>query len=152
GRRRPTGSRMCIDGSIRFLRRTGRGIRGGCGAGESMSTLSSPARRSRAGAAGKKTTARRRTGWRDNAAWRSPVTTYYLIGGVSLLLLVLGLIMVLSSSSIYSLASSGGANAFTDFLSQASYALIAVPIAFGLSRLPVRAYRALAWAIMVVTL
>ena len=94
----------------------------------------------------------RRVRWRDSAAWQSPVTSYYLIGGVSLLLLALGLIMVLSSSSIYSLASSDGASAFADFFSQAAYALIAVPLAFGLSRLPVRAYRSLAWVAMLVTL
>lgn len=99
-----------------------------------------------------RTTGKTRIRWRDSAAWQSPVTSYYLIGGVTLLLLALGLIMVLSSSSIYSLASSGGTNPFADFLSQAAYALVAAPIAFGLSRLPVRAYRSLAWVAMFVTL
>lgn len=122
-----------------------------------MSAISSSAGRNKTSRttrarSGRPAQSRSRVRWRDSAAWQSPVASYYLIGGVSLLLLALGLIMVLSSSSIYSLASSEGASAFSDFLSQALYALIAVPVAFGLSRLPVRAYRSLAWVGMLATL
>ncbi|HLS62835.1 MAG TPA: FtsW/RodA/SpoVE family cell cycle protein [Ruania sp.] len=94
----------------------------------------------------------RRAPWAQSAAWQSPVTTYYLIGGVTILLLVLGLVMVLSSSSIYALSATEGSNPFADFVGQASYALIAVPVAYLMSRLPVRVYRALAWPAMVGTL
>src|SRR5699024_11850003 len=90
--------------------------------------------------------------WAQSAAWQSPVTTYYLIGGVTILLLVLGLVMVLSSSSIYALNETEGSNPFADFVGQASYALIALPVAYLMSRLPVRVYRALAWPAMFGTL
>ena len=119
-----------------------------------MSTLTAATRRRRPAPA---TTGNRRSGptrkkrqapWAQSAAWQSPVTSYYLIGGVTILLLVLGLVMVLSSSSIYALNATEGANPFADFIGQASYALIAVPVAFAMSRLPVRAYRALAWVAM----
>ena len=122
-----------------------------------MSTVTAPTRgrrpvssatKGRAGTGRKK----RQAPWAQSAAWQSPVTSYYLIGGVTILLLVLGLVMVLSSSSIYALAATEGANPFADFIGQASYALIALPVAFAMSRLPVRAYRGLAWAAMVGTL
>ena len=116
-----------------------------------MSTLTAPTRRPTPTTAGKgrtPTRKRRQAPWARSAAWQSPVTSYYLIGGVTILLLVLGLVMVLSSSSIYALNATEGANPFADFIGQASYALIAVPVAFAMSRLPVRIYRGLAWVAM----
>ncbi len=86
------------------------------------------------------TTTRRTT---VTAAWDSPVTSYYLIGGSTLVLLLLGLVMVLSSSSVMSLQSSG--TPFTTFLNQARFALLALPIAWLVSRLPVHWIRRLAW-------
>ena len=76
-------------------------------------------------------------------AWDSPVTSYYLIGGSALVLLLLGLVMVLSSSSVMSLQSSG--TPFTTFLNQARFALLALPLAWIVSRLPVPWIRRLAW-------
>jgi cell division protein FtsW len=75
--------------------------------------------------------------------WESPVTSYYLLGGVTALLLLLGLVMVLSSSIISSIASDG--HPFTVFLDQAKFALIGVPLLFVASRLPVGFYRRIAW-------
>ncbi|TDE90820.1 cell division protein FtsW [Occultella glacieicola] len=79
------------------------------------------------------------------ATWSSPATSYYLVGGSTLLLLLLGLIMVLSASTVYSLRDSGGATPFADFLNQAKFALVAAPVAYGISRLPPRLIRRLAW-------
>lgn len=122
-----------------------------------MSTLTAPARRGKpAGGRSRRRAAtrtkQRRAPWTQSAAWQSPVTSYYLIGGVTILLLVLGLVMVLSSSSIYALNETAGTNPFADFVGQASYALIALPVGFLMSRLPVRLYRALAWPAMLATL
>ena len=77
------------------------------------------------------------------AAWSSPATSYYLIGGATILLLLLGLVMVLSSSTVYSLRDTD--SPFTGFLNQAKFALVALPIAFGISRLRVSVFRRLAW-------
>ena len=82
-----------------------------------------------------------------SAAWDSPVTSYYLVGGSALLLLLLGLVMVLSSSSVMSLQSSG--TPFTTFLNQARFALLALPVAWLISRLSVAWMRRLAWPAMI---
>ncbi|GMA31719.1 hypothetical protein GCM10025875_17110 [Litorihabitans aurantiacus] len=76
-------------------------------------------------------------------AWDSPVTSYYLIGSVSLVLVTLGLVFVLSSSTITSLASQAGP--LSGVQSQALYAALFLPFAFGLSHLPLRVLRVLAW-------
>ena len=82
-------------------------------------------------------------------AWASPVASYYLLASVTLILLALGLLFVLSSSTIYSLnatqGSSGGATPLKQFLDQGKYAVIALPLAILASRLPVRVIRAMAW-------
>ncbi|WP_245708666.1 FtsW/RodA/SpoVE family cell cycle protein [Ruania alba] len=74
------------------------------------------------------------------------MTSYYLIGGATLLLLAFGLIMVLSASSIPSLRDGGSIT--SGFQNQALYALIALPVAFGISRIPVSWIRWLAWPAM----
>jgi cell division protein FtsW len=79
------------------------------------------------------------------ATWSSPATSYYLVGGSTLLLLLLGLVMVLSASTVYSLRDSGGATPFADFFNQAKFAIVAAPVAYGISRLPPRWIRKLAW-------
>ncbi|WP_154793665.1 FtsW/RodA/SpoVE family cell cycle protein [Occultella kanbiaonis] len=79
------------------------------------------------------------------ATWSSPATSYYLVGGATLLLLLLGLVMVLSASTVYSLRDTEGATPFADFLNQAKFAIIAAPVAYGISRLPVGWIRKLAW-------
>jgi len=75
--------------------------------------------------------------------WNSAVTSYYVLVGATTLLLVVGLVMVLSSSSVESLDK--GNSPYAVFLDQAKYALVGLPIALVLSRLPVRLYKALAW-------
>ncbi|UFU05122.1 FtsW/RodA/SpoVE family cell cycle protein [Ruania halotolerans] len=74
------------------------------------------------------------------------MTSYYLIGGATLLLLAFGLIMVLSASSIPSLRD--GDSITSGFQNQALYALVALPVAFAITRIPVRWIRRLAWPAM----
>ncbi|PFG19386.1 peptidoglycan glycosyltransferase FtsW [Serinibacter salmoneus] len=78
------------------------------------------------------------------SAWDSPVASYYLIGGVTLVLTCLGLVFVLSSSTVDDLSSASG-SPLTTFLGQARYALIGLPLAFLASRVSVRWLRRLAW-------
>lgn len=84
-----------------------------------------------------------------NSAWNSPVMTYYLIGGAALILLGIGLVMVLSSSMIFSLRDSansdGELNPFARFSSQLIFAAVAFPMAWVISRFPTQWLRRLAW-------
>ena len=67
--------------------------------------------------------------------WNSAVTSYYVLTGATALLLVLGLVMVLSSSSVESLAA--GRSPYAVFLNQAQFALAGLPLMWVASRLPV---------------
>jgi len=78
--------------------------------------------------------------------WNSAVTSYYVLTGATALLLVLGLVMVLSSSSVESLAA--GRSPYAVFLNQAQFALVGLPLMWVASRLPVRFYRRFAWPIL----
>ncbi|WP_182113648.1 MULTISPECIES: putative lipid II flippase FtsW [unclassified Actinotalea] len=81
--------------------------------------------------------------------WNSAVTSYYLILGASGLLLSLGLIMVLSSSSVDALIASKGASPYGIFLRQAQFALVGLPLAWLASRMPVAFYRRAAWPLLI---
>ncbi|GAA3146637.1 hypothetical protein GCM10020001_082380 [Nonomuraea salmonea] len=70
-----------------------------------------------------------------------PLTTYYLIIMCSALLLALGLMMVLSASSIEALNKTG--SPFSWFIKQSLSAAIGVPLMYACSRLPVKFFR---WA------
>lgn len=70
-----------------------------------------------------------------------PLTTYYLIIMCSALLLALGLMMVLSASSIEALHKTG--SPFSWFIKQSMSAAIGVPVMYLCSRLPVKFFR---WA------
>ncbi|MEU8249000.1 putative lipid II flippase FtsW [Nonomuraea sp. NPDC048916] len=70
-----------------------------------------------------------------------PLTTYYLIIGCSALLLALGLMMVLSASSIEALQKTG--SPFSWFIKQSLSMAIGVPVMWACSRLPHRFFR---WA------
>ena len=76
-----------------------------------------------------------------------PLTSYYLLLGASTLLLTIGLMMVLSASSVYSYKLYG--NSYHVFLRQLTWVALALPIAFVVSRLPHRLIRALAWPGMI---
>ncbi len=77
--------------------------------------------------------------------WDSAVTSYYLVLGASGLLLAIGLVMVLSSSTVDSLSITDGRSPYYYFLNQTRYALVGLPLAWLASRLPIRAYRTIAW-------
>jgi len=75
--------------------------------------------------------------------WNSAVTSYYLLTGATAILVVLGLVMVLSSSSVESLAADK--SPYAEFAKQAKFALIGLPLLWVASRLPVRIYKVLGW-------
>lgn len=75
--------------------------------------------------------------------WNSAVTSYYLLTGATAILVVLGLVMVLSSSSVESLADDK--SPYAEFAKQAQFALIGIPLLWLASRLPVRLYKGAGW-------
>jgi cell division protein FtsW len=98
-----------------------------------------------------------RPGARGKAARRSPAANllamasrpqapYYLVIGTASALLILGLIMVLSASSVTSYTSSG--SSFTIAARQALWIVLGLPLLFLGASLPVKAYRILAYPLM----
>ena len=71
-----------------------------------------------------------------------PITSFYILAGATVSLSVLGLIMVFSSSSIYSLESKGTTYAIV--LRQLIFLIISVPLALYVSRLPLSTWRVIA--------
>ncbi|GAA1873160.1 FtsW/RodA/SpoVE family cell cycle protein [Myceligenerans crystallogenes] len=74
--------------------------------------------------------------------WNNAVTSYFLLIGATGLLTVIGLVMVLSSSAVTSIAD--GESPYAQFLSQAQYALIGLPVMVVAIRIPVRWYKRIA--------
>jgi cell division protein FtsW len=72
-----------------------------------------------------------------------PLTSYYLLLGSSALLLTIGLMMVLSASSVYSYKVFD--SSYHIFFKQLTWVLLGLPTAFVASRLPHRLLRLLAW-------
>jgi len=73
---------------------------------------------------------------------------YFLLLGVTLFMVVFGLVMVLSSSSVDS--HSNGDSFFARFLNQGLYALIGVPIMLLASRIPPGFWKRIAWPALIV--
>lgn len=73
---------------------------------------------------------------------------YFLLTGVTLFMVVFGLVMVLSSSSVDS--HSNGESFFARFLSQGLYALIGVPLMLLASRIPAGFWKRIAWPALIV--
>jgi cell division protein FtsW len=97
-------------------------------------------------------------GWRfDGAGFRAtlkraldkPLTSYHLVLGVTGLLLSLGLLMVLSASSVTSLNEYG--NSYAIFTKQAIWVVVGVPLALVASRLPIGLIRFAAWPALVLS-
>ena len=72
-----------------------------------------------------------------------PLASYYLVLGTSALLLALGLLMVLSASSVTSLKEYD--NSYAIFFRQAMWVTVGVPLAWLASRLPLSMVRGLSW-------
>lgn len=85
------------------------------------------------------------TGWVASMrrSLERPLTSYYLLLGASTLLLAIGLMMVLSSSSVY--AYKRYDNSYYIFVKQLTWMAIGLPAAFLASRLPRKLLRVLAW-------
>ncbi len=79
-----------------------------------------------------------------------PLTSYHLVLGVSGLLLCLGLLMVLSASSVTSLNEYG--NSYTIFAKQAVWVCVGVPLALVASLLPVGLIRFGAWWVLLLSI
>ncbi|WP_246160496.1 putative lipid II flippase FtsW [Nocardioides humilatus] len=79
-----------------------------------------------------------------------PLTNYYLLLGSVALLLTIGLLMVLSSSSVEAFEESGDSYAIVK--RQLLWVVIGVPLAFVASRLPLRLVRRMAYPAFVVSL
>ncbi|WP_121252569.1 putative lipid II flippase FtsW [Nocardioides ferulae] len=73
-----------------------------------------------------------------------PLTAYYLLLGASALLLTIGLVMVLSASSVYSYKVHDG-DSYAVVTRQLMWVLIGLPCAWIASRLPLRLIRGLAY-------
>ncbi len=131
---------------------------GGSGSGGAGSVRSGAAP-SRPGAAAARGRERRRraTAWADAAVggripgsaarWDTPATTWYVLVGATTLMVALGLVMVLSSSSVESYAEqdAAGRSALTAVgpaVKQAAFALVGLGVAWVVSRVPIRWWRA----------
>jgi cell division protein FtsW len=76
----------------------------------------------------------------------SPLTSYYLVVGSTVALICIGLVMVLSSSSVDQLADGG--SAFSVFWRQAIFAAIGVPLMILAARMSSRAWQLAAWPLL----
>src|SRR6185436_11851945 len=72
-----------------------------------------------------------------------PLTSYHILLGATGLLLVLGLLMVLSASSVLSLRANG--NSYTIFVRQLIWVGVGLPMAYVASRMTPRHFRMLAY-------
>lgn len=76
-----------------------------------------------------------------------PLTSYYLLIGSSTMLLAIGLVMVLSASSVYSYTQFG--NSYHVFLKQLTWVGLGMPFALLATRMPRRLLRVAAWLAVV---
>jgi cell division protein FtsW len=84
-------------------------------------------------------------------AWvHRPLANYQLLLGATLLLLVLGLVMVFSASSVESYANSGSTWGVS--ARQVMWAGLGLPLMFVASRLPTRFFRAIAYPVLAVAI
>ncbi|GAA4500823.1 putative lipid II flippase FtsW [Actinoallomurus oryzae] len=78
-----------------------------------------------------------------------PLTSYYLVLGCSMLLLALGMVMVLSASSVRQYQNTG--SAYTLFEKQALWVAIGLPMMWLASRMPAKVFRTLAYPLMLLS-
>jgi cell division protein FtsW len=95
--------------------------------------------------------ARARSWWSAlHAALDRPLTSYYLLLGASALLLTVGLIMVLSASSVHSFEVHDG-DSYAIVKRQLMWVAIGIPCAWVASRLPYGAIRQISWLAIAVS-
>jgi cell division protein FtsW len=82
----------------------------------------------------------------------SPVTSYYVLLSVTVVLVVIGLIMVLSASSVKSLVQTDNATPYVFFRKQLQFAALGAVAVIVASRVPLRAWKALSVPILVLAL
>jgi cell division protein FtsW len=80
----------------------------------------------------------------------SPLTSYYLVLGSTIALVCIGLVMVLSSSYVDAIADDR--SAFTEFLGQATFAALGVPLMYVASRVSIRTWSLGAWPLLAAAL
>jgi cell division protein FtsW len=80
-----------------------------------------------------------------------PLTPYYLLLGATALLLAIGLIMVLSASSVESYKTHGG-NSYYVATKQLMWVLVALPCAWLATKLPLKVLRRASWPMLLVAL
>jgi cell division protein FtsW len=92
--------------------------------------------------------------WRRALPWlerlESPVTTYYLLLGATAMLVIIGLVMVLSASSVTSYQATN--SSFTVFFNQLRYAVIGVIGALVAARLSLNTWKRLSVPLLVVAI
>ncbi|SDO80805.1 cell division-specific peptidoglycan biosynthesis regulator FtsW [Pedococcus dokdonensis] len=79
----------------------------------------------------------------------SPVTSYYVLLSVTVVLVVIGLIMVLSASSVKSLVQTDNATPYVFFRKQLQFAAMGAVAIIVASRVPLRVWKALSLPILV---
>ncbi|MBD8139126.1 putative lipid II flippase FtsW [Frigoribacterium sp. CFBP 8759] len=78
--------------------------------------------------------------------------SYFVILGTTLFMVVLGLVMVLSSSSVEQYISSRHTSFFGAFIRQGTYAAVGIPLMLIVSRLPVSFLKRWAWHVLGATI
>ena len=147
-RHRAARARLRVDGHVPRLRRARRRLRGrrarGCPADRPSDhdhLRPGPAR------AGRPDGGRRRAAV---SLLQRPATPYYLLLGASTLLLVLGLVMVFSASSVVAFAFMDSSMAIVS--KQAMWVVIGLPLTWCASRLPPKLWRIVAYPALVTSL
>ncbi len=79
-----------------------------------------------------------------------PLTSYQLVLGITALLVSLGLVMVLSASSVTSYTVEG--NSYAIFAKQATWVAIGLPATWLVARMPVRVIRGFAWPALLLSI
>lgn len=82
--------------------------------------------------------------------FKTESSNFYLILGTTTFLVLIGLVMVLSASSVDSFLSDDGS--FGGFWKQAVFAIVGIPMMLIISRLPVAFWKRIAWPLLGVTL
>lgn len=81
--------------------------------------------------------------------WHHPLADYHLLLGATLILVALGLVMVLSASSVVSMADGG--SSYDLFLRQLLFACVGIPAMFWMSRRSTSSFRKAAYPLIIIS-